>query len=131
LPFHFTRVPRIFFEFGLRKQGLISLAQDEVKLEISIFREDLFYRLMALERESCLGESCLALAECLLVRQFVEQDARLALEFAQRGYVPENGNLVLEGNSADVLAKLEVKKAFPGSVVSGDLFRECFSVKVL
>jgi len=44
----------------------------------------------------------------------VEQNARLALQFAQRGYVLESGNLVLEGNSADLLADPEVKKAYLG-----------------
>jgi branched-chain amino acid transport system ATP-binding protein len=44
----------------------------------------------------------------------VEQNARLALQFAQRGYVLENGNLVLEGQSAELLANPEVKKAYLG-----------------
>ncbi len=44
----------------------------------------------------------------------VEQNARLALQFAQRGYVIENGNLVLEGRSADLLENPEVKKAYLG-----------------
>lgn len=44
----------------------------------------------------------------------VEQNARLALQFAGRGYVLENGSLVLEGNSADLLATPEVKKAYLG-----------------
>ena len=44
----------------------------------------------------------------------VEQNARLALQFAQRGYVLENGNLVLEGSSEALLADPEVKKAYLG-----------------
>ena len=44
----------------------------------------------------------------------VEQNARMALQFAQRGYVLESGNLVLEGNSEDLLANPEVKKAYLG-----------------
>jgi branched-chain amino acid transport system ATP-binding protein len=44
----------------------------------------------------------------------VEQNARMALQFAQRGYVLESGNLVLEGDSADLLANPEVKKAYLG-----------------
>jgi len=44
----------------------------------------------------------------------VEQNARLALQFAGRGYVLESGHLVLEGNSADLLATPEVKKAYLG-----------------
>ncbi|MGD8739292.1 MAG: ABC transporter ATP-binding protein [Desulfobacterales bacterium] len=44
----------------------------------------------------------------------VEQNARLALQFAQRGYVLENGNLVLEGVSQELLEDPEVKKAYLG-----------------
>jgi len=44
----------------------------------------------------------------------VEQNARLALQFAQRGYVLENGKLVLEGPSNDMLEDPEVKKAYLG-----------------
>ncbi|MBW2409350.1 MAG: ABC transporter ATP-binding protein [Deltaproteobacteria bacterium] len=44
----------------------------------------------------------------------VEQNARLALQFAQRGYVIENGNLVLEGPSDELLENPEVKKAYLG-----------------
>jgi branched-chain amino acid transport system ATP-binding protein len=44
----------------------------------------------------------------------VEQNARLALQFAQRGYVIENGRLVLEGRSGDLLENEEVKKAYLG-----------------
>jgi branched-chain amino acid transport system ATP-binding protein len=38
----------------------------------------------------------------------------MALQFAQRGYVLENGNLVLEGESRELLADPEVKKAYLG-----------------
>ena len=44
----------------------------------------------------------------------VEQNARLALQFAQRGYVLENGYLALSGKSEDLLADPEVKKAYLG-----------------
>ena len=44
----------------------------------------------------------------------VEQNARLALQFASRGYVLENGNLVLEGSSAELVEDPEVKKAYLG-----------------
>ncbi len=44
----------------------------------------------------------------------VEQNARMALQFAQRGYVLESGNLVLEGDSGDLLNNPEVKKAYLG-----------------
>ncbi len=44
----------------------------------------------------------------------VEQNARLALKFAQRGYVLENGHLVLEGSGADLLENPQVKNAYLG-----------------
>ncbi len=44
----------------------------------------------------------------------VEQNARLALQFAQRGYVLENGSFVLEGSSKELLENPDVKKAYLG-----------------
>ncbi len=44
----------------------------------------------------------------------VEQNARLALQFADRGYVLETGNVVLEGVANDLLEDPEVKKAYLG-----------------
>lgn len=44
----------------------------------------------------------------------VEQNARLALQFAQRGYVLETGDLVLEGSSGELLTNPDVKKAYLG-----------------
>ncbi len=44
----------------------------------------------------------------------VEQNARLALKFASRGYVLETGNLVIQGKSEDLLSDPEVKKAYLG-----------------
>jgi branched-chain amino acid transport system ATP-binding protein len=44
----------------------------------------------------------------------VEQNARLALQFSQRGYVLESGSLALEGSSQELLEDPEVKKAYLG-----------------
>jgi branched-chain amino acid transport system ATP-binding protein len=44
----------------------------------------------------------------------VEQNARMALQFAGRGYVLENGRVVLEGSSGELLANPRVKKAYLG-----------------
>ena len=46
--------------------------------------------------------------------RLVEQNARLALKFAQRAYVIENGHLVLEGPSGELLNNPDVKKAYLG-----------------
>jgi branched-chain amino acid transport system ATP-binding protein len=44
----------------------------------------------------------------------VEQNARIALQFARRGYVLENGSIALSGDSEELLANPEVKKAYLG-----------------
>jgi branched-chain amino acid transport system ATP-binding protein len=44
----------------------------------------------------------------------VEQNARMALQFAQRGYVLESGNLVLEGDSETLLEDDQVQNAYLG-----------------
>jgi branched-chain amino acid transport system ATP-binding protein len=42
----------------------------------------------------------------------VEQNANLALEIADRGYVLENGRIVLDGSSRDMLANAGVQRAY-------------------
>jgi branched-chain amino acid transport system ATP-binding protein len=44
----------------------------------------------------------------------VEQNARAALQIADRGYVLENGRIVLEGPAGDLLADQDVKRAYLG-----------------
>ena len=44
----------------------------------------------------------------------VEQNDNQALQIAHRGYVIENGRITLSGDSADLLANQEVKKAYLG-----------------
>jgi branched-chain amino acid transport system ATP-binding protein len=46
---------------------------------------------------------------------FVEQNVRLALDMADRGYVLESGRLVVSGNSKDLIENEKVKKVFLGS----------------
>jgi len=85
--------------------------------------------LMSGRKVMLLDEPSMGLAPLLMVNVFealkginqkgttillVEQNARMALQFAQRGYVLESGNLVLEGNSSDLLADPQVKKAYLG-----------------
>jgi branched-chain amino acid transport system ATP-binding protein len=84
---------------------------------------------MSGRRIMLLDEPSMGLAPLLMVSVFealkelnqegttillVEQNARLALQFARRGYVLENGNLVLEGSSEELLDDPEVKKAYLG-----------------
>ena len=44
----------------------------------------------------------------------VEQNARLALKFSSRGYVLETGNLVIKGDSKELLDNPDVQKAYLG-----------------
>lgn len=44
----------------------------------------------------------------------IEQNAKMALSIADRGYVLETGKVVLEGTGAELLASEEVRKAYLG-----------------
>jgi len=44
-----------------------------------------------------------------------EQNARMALEISTRGYVMENGRIVLEGKAEELAGNEEVKKAYIGA----------------
>ena len=85
--------------------------------------------LMSARKLMLLDEPSMGLAPLLMLSVFdalkeinqegttilvVEQNARMALKFAQRGYVLENGNLVLEGPSQELLENPAVKKAYLG-----------------
>ncbi len=85
--------------------------------------------LMSGRKMMLLDEPSMGLAPVLMMTMFkalreinlegtaillVEQNARMALQFAQRGYVLENGNLVLQGKSEDLLTSPDVKKAYLG-----------------
>jgi len=84
---------------------------------------------MSGRRIMLLDEPSMGLAPLLMVSVFdslkeinqegttillVEQNARMALQFAGRGYVLENGLLAMEGKSADLLADPEVIKMYLG-----------------
>jgi len=46
----------------------------------------------------------------------VEQDVQLALSLADKGYIIENGRIVGEGNSAELLCSQQVQKAYLGII---------------
>jgi len=85
--------------------------------------------LMARPKLLLLDEPSLGLAPILvdaifeIIRQInsqgttillVEQNAQLALQFSDRGYVIETGEIALADNSADLLKNEQVKKAYLG-----------------
>ncbi|MDQ7782032.1 MAG: ABC transporter ATP-binding protein [Desulfomonilaceae bacterium] len=84
---------------------------------------------MSGRRMMLLDEPSMGLAPLLMLSMFealqeintagttillVEQNARLALKFAQRAYVMENGHIVLEGESRDLREDPQVKTAYLG-----------------
>jgi branched-chain amino acid transport system ATP-binding protein len=116
----FTIFPRLE-ERKLQKAGTLSGGEQQM---LAIGRAFMSGRKIML-----LDEPSMGLAPLLMLNVFealkeinqegttillVEQNARLALKFAQRGYVLESGNLVLEGPSNELLEDQEVKKAYLG-----------------
>ncbi|MBN1192546.1 MAG: ABC transporter ATP-binding protein [Coriobacteriia bacterium] len=55
-----------------------------------------------------------------LTMVLVEQDARLALKYAERGYVMRTGSVVLEGPSAELLANDDVRLIYLGAWHQGE-----------
>jgi branched-chain amino acid transport system ATP-binding protein len=49
----------------------------------------------------------------------VEQNANLALQIAHRGYVLQNGQIVLQGAAQDLLASREIQEAYLGAGYQG------------
>ena len=85
--------------------------------------------LMARPRMLLLDEPCMGLAPFLvrlildillklkeqgMTILLVEQNARAALQIADRGYVLETGRIVLDGPARDLLADHDVKRAYLG-----------------
>lgn len=85
--------------------------------------------LMSARKMMLLDEPSMGLAPVLMMSLFgalkdinkegttillVEQNARLALQFAQRGYVLETGDIVLEDTSEALANNPDVKKAYLG-----------------
>jgi branched-chain amino acid transport system ATP-binding protein len=78
---------------------------DELSLGLGpIVVDDILTTLDAIHREEQLS--------ILLV----EQDVQIALERAQRGYVVENGRIVLSGEAAELLSSEKVRAAYLGEL---------------
>ncbi|WP_022850187.1 ABC transporter ATP-binding protein [Limisalsivibrio acetivorans] len=59
-------------------------------------------------------EKLAGLSKSGLTILLVEQNATMALKYADRGYVLENGRIVLQGSSSELLGDNEVKRAYLG-----------------
>lgn len=59
-------------------------------------------------------EKLAALSKTGLTILLVEQNAAMALKYADRGYVLENGRIVLQGSAKELLGDNEVKRAYLG-----------------
>jgi len=59
-------------------------------------------------------EKLSVLAETGLTILLVEQNASVALKYAQRGYVLENGRIIMQGKASELLGDNEVKRAYLG-----------------
>ncbi|HON56527.1 MAG TPA: ATP-binding cassette domain-containing protein, partial [bacterium] len=55
------------------------------------------------------------LAESGITILLVEQNANIALKYAQRGYILENGSVILQGFTDDLIDNNEVRRAYLGS----------------
>ena len=116
----FSIFPRLFERQG-QKAGTLSGGEQQM---LAVGRAFMSGRKMML-----LDEPSMGLAPLLMMSVFdslkeinregttilvVEQNARMALQFAGRGYVLENGRVVLEGGSEELLLNPRVKKAYLG-----------------
>ena len=82
--------------------GCSFLMLDEPSMGLApVIKYDLFRTLKRLNQE---GMTIL----------LIEQNAKLALELAHRGYVLDTGTIVAEGNGVELLGNPEVKKAYLG-----------------
>ena len=118
------RVLALFPVLGTRLRQLAGTLSGGEQQMLAIARG-----LMALPQLLILDEPTLGLAPRLVAQVFeivktvnrqgvtvllVEQNVRHALELAHRGYVLENGRVVLQGNGRELLADERLKQAYLG-----------------
>ncbi|HBI15348.1 MAG TPA: ABC transporter ATP-binding protein [Desulfobulbaceae bacterium] len=117
----FTIFPRLQERAG-QKAGTLSGGEQQM---LAIGRAFVSARKLMLLDEPSMGLAPLLMMSVFAALQeinraegtailLVEQNARLALHFAARGYVLENGHIVLEGSSQALLHDERVKKAYLG-----------------
>lgn len=121
---NFERVFRLFPRLEERKNQRGETLSGGEQQMLAVARA-----LMTGEKFMLLDEPSMGLAPVLMQELFrvlkeineegatillVEQNARMALRFASRGYVLETGNVVLEGSSEELAENPQVKRAYLG-----------------
>lgn len=117
----FTRFPRL----KERKKQLAGTLSGGEQQMLAMGRALMAKPKLLLLDEPSMGLSPLLVKEIFKIIQdinqqgttvlLVEQNAKMALQIATRGYVLENGRIVLTGTSQELMASSQVQKAYLGA----------------
>ncbi len=87
---------------GLMSRPMLLLLDEPTMGLAPVVAKDIYRQIRYLNKERGLG---------ILI---VEQNARVALGLADRGYIIETGRIVLEGNASELRQSNEIKRAYLG-----------------
>lgn len=119
-----VKVYKIFPKLKVRSNQLAKTMSGGEQQMLAIARGMMGLPKLLMVDEPFLGLSPIVMKELIKVFKnivnegisifFVEQNVRLALSMANRGYVLESGRMVINGNSKDLIDNNEVTKIFLG-----------------
>ena len=119
-----VKVYKIFPKLKVRSNQLAKTMSGGEQQMLAIARGMMGLPKLLMVDEPFLGLSPIVMKELIKVFKnivnegisifFVEQNVRLALRMANRGYVLESGRMVINGNSKDLINNNEVTKIFLG-----------------
>ncbi|MCP4387683.1 MAG: ABC transporter ATP-binding protein [Gammaproteobacteria bacterium] len=119
-----TKIYRIFPKLETRSDQLANTMSGGEQQMLAIARGLMGLPKLLMVDEPFLGLSPMVVKDLIQIFRdvvaegvsilFVEQNVRLALSMADRGYVLESGRLVISGDSADLVDSDTVKKIFLG-----------------